>query len=270
MSDIEPTRPATSPPQIARATLAVVASAVLGVVLAACSSGDDSALTVSELLDQSPDGVVTVEGGIYAEGFEYFGEDEIGWYHEVELCDSLTVTEGEPGDEVRCEGASVSIPEDIVSEDLDWDFAEINSQYLEDVVVEGQLVDDAFVVSSFVSSGGAKSNVTTTGQPTTQTTTQTTATAPLPIESLPDEDLLGLRDHVRAVDVVYLAEAGFVDRVEQLRANCESRERLQEILDSLSGRGPEAPQDYVTQHAFVCPDEVAALVVVDGVALPED
>ncbi|MGI9577728.1 MAG: hypothetical protein ACR2OH_05995 [Microthrixaceae bacterium] len=38
-------------------------------------------------------------------------------------------------------------------------------------------------------------------------------------------------------------------------------------LDNLSRRGPEAPQDYVDQHIYVCGDLVVALDVVEGVEL---
>jgi hypothetical protein len=216
----------------------------------------EGALTVAELVTERPTSEVVVQGGVLAEGFEYFGEDEIGWVYDVELCQSVTVKEGRWGEEVHCEGKSVALTEDAMELDLEWQFADIGIQYAGDVVLRGTLGDDdVFEVIEVVDPGGEVE----------------VDEAPLPMDELPGEDLLGLRRHLRTdgTVVIYLARHDFVSRVQQLRANCETRERLQDILDNLSSRGPEAPQDYVVQHAYVCPDLVEQLDLPQGVELPD-
>jgi hypothetical protein len=67
-----------------------------------------------------------------------------------------------------------------------------------------------------------------------------------------------------------MSQDDFVSRVIQLRANCDSPDRLQDIVDRTSGRGPEVPQDVVTQHHFVCQDVVADLTLPAGVSVASD
>lgn len=263
--------------------VAAVAAAVLST--AACGTAEAEALSVDELLDQRPQGEVEVRGGIVAEGLEYFGpEGEAGWEYDVELCQSVEVT-GEGQDaEATCEGASVALPSSLVEQDLPWRFGSFGTQYMAPTTVTGRLDDDTFLVTRVgqVEVGGTTDTTDSTTDSTTDTTvastgstastvptTGTTFSEPLPIEELPGEDLRGLRLHVRATEVIYLPTDGFVERVRQLRANCESLERLQQILDNMSRRGPATPQDFVTQQGYVCPELVAQLEVIDGVTLPE-
>jgi hypothetical protein len=231
-------------------------------------AGEDAS-SVAELLAERPTSVTLVQGGVFAMGFEYFGEDEMGWEWDVTLCQSVTVEQAGREERVRCEGESVALAEGAEALELGWQFPDVSTQYAGDVVLRGTLEGDVFEVAEVVDPGG---EVEASIPPTTEGPVDTTDPddAPLPMDELPGEDLRGLRRHLRTdgTVVIYLAQDDFVSRVRQLRANCETQERLQEILDNLSSRGPEAPQDYLIQHTYVCPDLTAQLDLPDGVVLP--
>lgn len=61
-----------------------------------------------------------------------------------------------------------------------------------------------------------------------------------------------------------MARDGFAARVRQLRANCESPERLRTMIDNVSGRGSAIVEEVVAQHGFVCPELVRAVVLPEG------
>ena len=249
------------------------------VVAAGCSSDEivtgnpgttgpaEDAVSVTELLTERPTGEVHVRGSLLAVGYEYFGPDEAGWEYEIELCDELRVEEEGDDPSVECVGASVRVPEDLLGEELGWRYADFENEFTDEVVVVGELDGEALDVSEVRTDEGRVSTpVTTERPPETPVTTGTVYAEPLPIDELPGEDLRALRRLVRSEgDLLYLADEDFVSRVRQLRANCASEERLQEIVDRLSGRGPEVPQDFVDQHVHVCPQQVLALDLVDGV-----
>lgn len=263
--------------------ITAVVCGLVPLLVVACSAGADS-LTVDELLGSETDETIVVKGDLIAYELEMFGEDTIETGFDVELCQSLEVSSDDDFEEVECVGESLSLPDEVGFLDLGWDYADF-TQYLRGAEVSGRLVDGDFLVDSVngrelggdsetTTSGTATTQPPTSGTPSTEAPTTDPATtdvsntdAPLPIDELPGEDLVGLRTYVRSTEIVYLAQEDFVSRVRQLRANCESADRLQEILDNLSGRGPEAPQDYVDQHDYVCPDSVAGLDVVEGVEL---
>ncbi len=150
--------------------LTVIRSVMLFCALAglaaACGSGresksgdrpggsGESTLTVAELLEQAPTDEVSVVGGLNATAFEAFAPDGISSFFEVELCDDLKVEPASPGDHVQCVGESVAVPAEVADLDLDWEPADVNSQYLDDVVATGRLAGDEFVVSGVAPAGG--------------------------------------------------------------------------------------------------------------------
>ena len=126
--------------------------------------------------------------------------------------------------------------------DLDWEFADFSVQYTDDVVVRGVLTggDNLDVMAVSDVDGGSSVSVTSAvqrGSGTSLDVEKKVDEPALPIDELPGEDLYGLRAHLRTpgVEPIYLGSNDFVDRVRQLRANCERLEC--HTRDAVAGLG---------------------------------